>query len=225
MSQGYQAQCSTPVRVGTCSRVDPYAERSGGLPNRRMSNMVDLSGDSLGTLHRSLRAATRGDHIVVDQLIAKLDLGRRKDYARLLSIHHAVLQSLEPEWRHPDRDDFSAMSRSLQNDLRALGFRTANLQAMSFAPLASGGQLGIAYVIRGSRLGSKVLRPRIPSQFSASYFDFIPTLSWGGFLEQLQRASKEDEAETHHAAICGAKLAFDMFSRLLTQGSARDSLK
>jgi heme oxygenase len=181
---------------------------------------LNLSGGSIGALHGSLRTATRSDHIVVDRLIARLDLSRREEYARLLSIHHAVLQSLKAEWRRDDRDDFRAMSRRLQNDLRVLGFPTANLQSTTRAPLSSGGEWGIAYVIRGSRLGSNVLRPRIPSQFSASYFDFVPTLSWAEFLEQLQGASKEDEAETRRAAIRGAKITFDTFSRLLTQAPA-----
>ena len=77
-----------------------------------------------------------------------------------------------------DRDDFRAMSRSLQNDLRLLGHPTANPLPMTRKPSSQGSQLGAAYVIRGLRLGANVLRPRIPSQFSASYFDFVPTLSW-----------------------------------------------
>jgi heme oxygenase len=111
------------------------------------------------------------------------------------------------------------MSRRLQNDLRVLGFPTANPQSMLRSPLAAGNKLGIAYVIRGSRLGASVLRSRIPSQFSASYFDFEPTLSWVQFLAQLQSVAKsaEAEAEAGDAAIQGAKITFDLFSRLLTQ--------
>jgi heme oxygenase len=185
-----------------------------------MSNVIPISRDPLGALHRSLRAATRSDHMGVDRLIGQLDLTRREDYGRLLSIHHAVLQDLKSEWRPEDRDDFRAMSRRLQNDLRVLGFPTANPQSMSRAPLANGNQLGIAYVIRGSRLGTSLLRPRIPLQFSASYMDFIPALSWTQFLVQLQSISKSAEAQASDAAIQGAKITFDLFSRLLTQAPA-----
>jgi heme oxygenase len=155
--------------------------------------------------------------MAVDRLISQLDLARREDYGRLLSIHHNVLQDLKSAWRPEDRDDFRAMSRNLQNDLRVLGFATANPQSMSRAPLAEGTQMGIAYVIRGSRLGAGVLRPRIPSQFSASYFDFVPALSWIQFLAQLQSVSKAAEVQVSNEAIQGAKITFGLFSRLLTQ--------
>jgi heme oxygenase len=166
------------------------------------------------TLHGSLRAATRSNHMVVDGLVAQLDLTQREGYGRLLSIHHAVLQDLKSEWRAEDRDDFREMGRRLQNDLRVLGFPTAASQPMPRTPFAAGDQLGVAYVIRGSRLGSIVLRPRIPTRFSATYFDFAPALSWTQFLVQLQSVP---EGQPSDAAIRGAKFTFDMFSHLLTR--------
>jgi heme oxygenase len=153
----------------------------------------------------------------VDRLIGELDLTRREDYGRLLSIHHAVLQDLKSEWRSEDGEDFRAMSRRLQNDLRVLGFPTANPQSLSRVPFAPGSNLGIAYVIRGSRLGASVLRPRVPMQFSASYLDYVPALSWIEFLGQLQGVSKTKQGETSSAAIRGAKITFELFSRLLRQ--------
>jgi heme oxygenase len=186
----------------------------------RMSNIVPMTRDPLSALHRSLRAATRTDHLGIDRLIGQLDLTHREGYGRLLSIHHAVLQDLKSEWRPEDRDDFRSMSRRLQNDLRVLDFPAPNPQSMPRTPLAEGNQLGIAYVIRGSRLGASVLRPRIPSQFSASYLDFVPTLSWIQFLAQLQSVSKEWEADAGDAAIQGAKITFALFSRLLIQALA-----
>ena len=181
-----------------------------------------MSREPLSALHRSLRAATRSDHMEVDGLIGRLDLTRREGYGCLLSIHHAVLQNLKSEWRPEDRDDFRAMSRRSQNDLRLLGLPTATPTppSMTRDPLSQGSQLGIAYVIRGSRLGANVLRPRIPSQFSASYFDFVPTLSWIQFLAQMQSFSNESGAETSDATIQGAKITFDLFSRLLTEAMA-----
>jgi heme oxygenase len=185
----------------------------------RMSNIVPMSRVPLSPLHRALQAATRSDHMEVDRLIGQLDLTHREGYGRLLSIHHAVLQDLKSEWRPEDRDDFRAMSRRLQNDLRVLGFPTANPQSMSRTPLAEGNQLGIAYVIRGSRLGASVLRPQIPAQFSASYLAFVPALSWIQFLAQLQSASNADDTEANDAAVRGAKITFDLFSRLLIQAA------
>jgi heme oxygenase len=179
--------------------------------------MAQLSRDSLDTLHGSLRAATRSDHAVVDRLVTRLDFSRSGDYGRFLSIHLAVLQNLKAHWRPEDRDDFDAMSRRLQNDLRALEFPAAHPESMSPIPTSEGDSLGIAYVIRGSRLGSSVLRPRIASRFSASYFDFVPTLCWADFLAQLRSQSWTPNSERSRAAIRGGKMTFEMFSRLLAQ--------
>jgi heme oxygenase len=180
-----------------------------------VNDLAQLSSDPLDTLHRSLRASTRSDHAVVDRLVGRLDLSRTEDYGRLLFTHHAVLQNLKAQWRPEDRDDFDAMSRRLQNDLGVLGFPAANPQSTSHIPMAEGDRLGIAYVIRGSRLGSSVLRPRVASRFSTSYFDFVPTLPWAEFLAQLQSRSLDSTFASSNAAIRGAKMTFDMFSRLL----------
>jgi heme oxygenase len=180
------------------------------------SNVVPMSRDPRSALHSSLRTATRSDHQGVDRLIGELDLTRREDYGRLLSIHSAVLEELKPAWRPEDRDDFSAMSRRLQNDMRVLGFATAKQRSISRTPLAQDIQLGVAYVIRGSRLGAGVLRSRIPSQLPASYLDFVPALSWTQFLAQLQSISKATAGEATDPAIRGAKITFELFSRRLT---------
>jgi heme oxygenase len=198
----------------------PADENSRSIRRERMNDMAQLSRDSLDTLHRSLRAATRSDHNVVDRLVTRLDFSRSEDYGRFLSIHQAVLQNLKAQWRPEDRDDFDAMSRGLQIDLRVLGFPAANPESMSPIPMSEGDSLGIAYVIRGSRLGSSVLRPRIASRFSTSYFDLVPTLSWVDFLAQLRSKSRDPNSETSDAAIRGAKMTFEMFSRLLAQAPA-----
>jgi heme oxygenase len=198
----------------------PADENSRFIRRERMNDMAQLSRNSLDTLHRSLRAATRSDHTVVDRLVTRLDFSRSEDYGRFLSIHHAVLQNLKAQWRPEDRDDFDAMSRGLQIDLRVLGFPAANPESMSPIPMSEGDSLGIAYVIRGSRLGSSVLRPRIASRFSTCYFDLVPTLSWADFLAQLRSKSRDPNSETSGAAIRGARMTFEMFSRLLAQAPA-----
>jgi heme oxygenase len=62
-----------------------------------------------------------------------------------------------------------------------------------------------------------MLRRRIPSQFSASYFDFVPALSWVQFLAQLQSVSNLADAQVRDAAIQGAKVTFGLFARLLAK--------
>jgi heme oxygenase len=195
----------------------PAHENSRSVRHQPVNDMAQLSRDSFDTLHLSLRAATRSDHTVVDRLVTRLDFSRSEDYGRFLSIHHAVLQNLKAQWRPEDHDDFAAMSRRLQNDMLALDFPAAHPESMSPIPKSEGDSLGIAYVIRGSRLGSTVLRPRIGSRFSTAYFDFAPAVSWADFLAQLRSKSWNPNSEESSAAIRGAKMTFEMFSRLLAQ--------
>jgi heme oxygenase len=45
-------------------------------------------------------------------------------------------------------------------------------------------------------------------------------LSWVDFLAQLRSKSRDPNSETSDAAIRGAKMTFEMFSRLLAQAPA-----
>jgi hypothetical protein len=105
----------------------------------------------LVTRPRIQRAATRNDHIGVDRLTGQLELTRREDCGRLLSIHHVVLQELRSEWPE-DREDFRAMSRRLQNDLRVLGFPNANPPSTS--------HIALAQVLKLASLSHPGLAPR-----------------------------------------------------------------
>jgi len=182
-----------------------------------MQNVASLKGEPFGTFHRALRAETRGDHMMIDQMILRLDLARREDYGLFLNIHHSALLDLKSEWRPEDWEDFQAMSRNLQNDLHVLGMTAATHRPTARPALTVGNRLGVAYVIRGSRLGASVLRQRVPSRFAASYLDFTPTLSWAHFLQQLERPSKQAESEESLEVIRGARITFELFSHLLTQ--------
>lgn len=183
-------------------------------------NVASIKGEPFGTFHRALRAETRADHMMIDQMILRLDLAQREDYGLFLNIHHSALQDLKSEWRCEDSDDFRAMSRNLQNDLQVLGI-TATPHRPTLRPaLTLGNRLGVAYVIRGSRLGANVLRKRVPPRFVTSYLDFTPTLSWAHFLQQLERPPEDAESEVSLEVIRGAQITFELFSHLLTQALA-----
>jgi heme oxygenase len=173
-----------------------------------------------GALHRALRAATRNDHQLLDRMILRLDLGRRADYGLFLQVHHTAMQDLSRDWREEDLEDFSGMTRCLQNDLQVLGMSTAALVAPSRGGMTKDNRLGMAYVIRGSRLGAPFLRGRVLPTFSASYFDFVPAIGWTRFLEALRGISEDPGSAAAPEVIDGARITFQLFAGLLTQALA-----
>jgi heme oxygenase len=151
-------------------------------------------------------------------MMLRFNLGRREDYGLLLNIHYAAILELEPGWRVEDHKDFQAMTHCLETDLHALGIAPKTITTKR-SSLTDGNRLGLAYVIRGSRLGSGFLRRRVTSRLATSYLDFVPTLSWPQFLHQLKIMSQVPGYDTHEVAR-GAHFAFDAFADLTTQALA-----
>ena len=167
-------------------------------------------------LHRTLRAATRSDQMMIDRIILRLDLARREDYGFFLNVHFAALRSLSMSWRDQDREDFSNMANCLQADLRSLSILPLPLQPAAHAGISTGTQLGIAYIVRGSRYDAMALRHRVPMQHGATYLEFSPALSWSRFLEQLERyVSEKSQRDDTFQIVSGAKLALAKFNSLL----------
>ena len=188
--------------------------------SRGVSRIDSMKNGPFDELHRSLRAATRNDHATVDRLMLRLDLSRREDYGLFLHIHYWTLKCLNTHWRDEDHADFAGMIDCLQNDLRALGLVTSERSGLVSAALLDCNHLGVAYVIRGSRLGAAFLRRRVPSQFPTAYLDFVPALSWGQFLKQLEPATDDPKRNTPEETICGARITFETFAALLTHALA-----
>ena len=156
----------------------------------------------VGAVHRLLRTATREDHASIDRMLLRFDLNRLEDYRIFLTIHLAALSALQAEWRPEDDADFSRMLDCLRADLKALGWTTATPPASGHAPVSAPRGLGIAYVIRGSRLGGAVLRRDIVGALPTEYLDFAPTLGWTKFLAELESIADLPNAkqEAAHAA-------------------------
>jgi heme oxygenase len=176
-----------------------------------------IQGKSLGALHRSLRTETRGDHLMIDRLMLRFDLTRREDYGLFLNIHYSTLRHLRASWRDEDREDFLVMTNRLQDDLHTLGLGATTLHPITCAPLTQGDRLGIAYVIRGSRLGSEFLRRRVPTEFPVAYLDYVPTTSWAQFLQHLVDFADDLASEASHEVIRGARWTFELFANLTKQ--------
>ena len=185
-----------------------------------MSDAAPVRTHLPGPLHRELRAATRSDHVALDSLVQKMNLTSVEDYGIFLSVHHAVLQTLEADWREEDRHDFAALMSCARGDLRTLKFPMVVTHQTSRKPLLAGQRLGIAYVLRDSRLGSSRLRLRVPSSRPSTYLDYIGSLTWPLFLEQLDPVSDAGRRISSAEAVRGARATFDLYSNLFAQAAA-----
>jgi heme oxygenase len=175
----------------------------------RMAALVNT--ESPGVLHRALRAATRSDQVLLDHLILRFDLTRREHYGLFLHLHYSALRNLEADWLAEDRADFAAMLRCVQSDLHNLGIATPPLSPSGRAPLHPNNRLGVAYVLRGSRLGAPFLRRRVPRQYPTAYLDFMPELPWAQFLVQLESSSDPPRPRHDHEIVRGARITFEIF--------------
>ena len=163
--------------------------------------------------------------MMIDGMLLQFDMTRREDYGLFLNIHYSTLRDLRAGWRDEDHDDFLVMAHCLQEDLDALGIAATALNPTTRAPLTAGNRFGVAYIIRGSRLDSIVMRHRVPMRFAASYLGFSPALSWTKFLQQLESCiSKNQEWGQSQRIIaeitCGARLTLSIFASELTQALA-----
>jgi heme oxygenase (biliverdin-IX-beta and delta-forming) len=190
------------MRAPACAKEIPTSETT------RIENA------KIGTVHRVLRTATRDDHASIDRTLLRFDLHRAEDYRTFLCAHFAALASLQAEWRLQDDEDFAHMLGCLKLDLTTLGYTTVPPippRTPSNAPRG----LGIAYVVRGSRLGAAVLRRRIAAEHSTTYLDFIPALSWAEFLPELE--SIADDPTCRDEAIRAARNTFRTFATEFTR--------
>jgi heme oxygenase len=162
------------------------------------------------SLRDDLRASTRAQHRQVDALLAKLDLAQANDYVRFLDIHAEALSQLGGRTPLSDRGDTAALLACLQADLQFYGkvrsLSSAVLPEESFAR-----QLGIAYVIRGSRLGAKALLRQVGESAPSAYLGYAPQTTWGNFLKVLDSFSLFQPPEAAAECIEGAKAALLVF--------------
>jgi heme oxygenase len=163
-------------------------------------------------MRRLLRDATRNDHHSMDRAISTLDFADRASYRIFLAIHHAALSNLAGRWRAQDQADFSNFLQRLVEDLRALGV-PASLPGTPVRQRADSlRQWGIAYVIRGSRLGGAVLRQSVPAGYPTAYLACPSKITWPEFLKQLEHETRAMNRQAHAQIIRGAKQAFEIFA-------------
>jgi hypothetical protein len=192
-----------------------------GLRHRRL-HAAAAQSDPITVLHRSVRAATRSEQMIIAGIMARLDFARHDDYGLFLIVHYAALQTLEPDWRAADRDDFSLMMQCLRDDVLALGILPTKLFLLAPGILSVGAQLGISYIIRGSRLNAQFLRTRVAPEFAVSYLRCLTRTNWDQFLgdvaQQLEdRTSNIDTDDV----VQGAQIAMQRIATLFEHAVLR----
>jgi heme oxygenase (biliverdin-IX-beta and delta-forming) len=173
---------------------------------------------AIGPVHRLLRNATRNDHAAIDRLLLPFDLNVPRDYQVFLRVHFLAISAQRKFWRAADCADFEQMLHCLEADLRCLGAPELLPYEVSSHPPSTDDALGIAYVVRGSRLGAAVLRRGVSRALPTAYFDFAPALSWREFLGQLEAFAHDPDGA--QGAIRGAQRAFAAFSAAFAQNIA-----
>jgi heme oxygenase len=127
-------------------------------------------------------------------------------------MHYAALQTLRPCWRTEDGPDFEAMADAVVNDLGTLGILQKTTQATRMEQMSELGRFGVGYVIRGSRMGSALLKKRLPSHCPSRYLDLEPQIAWRQFLGSLDQLTLLRDPGLQDEVIFGAACAFDVFA-------------
>jgi heme oxygenase len=194
---------------------------SFGLRHHRLRAAAAQS-DPITVLHRSVRAATRGEQMIIEGIMAKLDFARHDDYGLFLIVHYAALQTLEPDWRAADRDDFSLMMQCLRNDVLALGLVPTKLFLLAPGILSVGAQFGVSYIIRGSRLSAQFLRTRVAPDFAVSYLKCLTRTNWDQFLGDAAQLLEDRTSNISTGDVVqGAQIAMQRIATLFEHAVLR----
>ena len=167
-------------------------------------------------VHAALRAATFECHQRVDEIYSAAQLDDRMSYgnflcaqaAALLPVEAALDQSgiadLVEDWAERNR------GRLLIRDMAELGIPRPEPIGR---PIWSGPSemLGALYVLEGSRLGGKLLRRSVPTDFPTNFLAAEHLGSWALFLIRLGKIVDTDAARTD--AITGARAVFSLFEK------------
>lgn len=160
--------------------------------------------------------------MIIEGIMARLDFSRRDDYGLFLIVHYAALQTLESDWRAADRDDFSLMMECLREDVLALGVLPTQLFLLAPGILGVGVQLGISYIIRGSRLSAQFLRTRVAPEFAVSYLKCLTRTNWDRFLRDVAQLLEDRTSNISTDDIVqGAHIAMQRMATLFEHADLR----
>ena len=175
----------------------------------------------MSTIREMLRAEGGALHQQVDATFGHYQLQTRPHYVAFLQAHAQALMGLEallersgiqrllPDWAERRR------TAVLGDDLQ-------RLDAIQPAPVAikrtldEGECWGVAYVLEGSRLGSRLLDRHAGESADEAvreargYLGHVPPkAAWPQFLERLDQAGSD--SALHPGMLAGQRLAFEVF--------------
>lgn len=187
--------------------------------------MKDLApSDQVTTsLRFALREVTRDAHERLDQGISALDLRTRDGFVRFCQCHIASFRALAPRSGDPAmRDQLCGFVARLEDDLATLG-QPESRGNTGCGPVFD--DLSVAYIVHGSRLGTKVLRRTwaesddpLVRQASAYMSGDIDGLAWRETCASLDAL---DPLATRGRTIANEALEiFALFQRSLDRGEA-----
>ncbi|WP_434776126.1 biliverdin-producing heme oxygenase [Pseudomonas oryzihabitans] len=175
----------------------------------------------MSTIREMLRAEGGALHEQVDTTFGRYALQTRPHYTAFLQAHAQALIGLEdllersgiqrllPDWT--ERRRATVLGEDLQR-LEAVRPEPVVLERL----LDEGECWGVAYVLEGSRLGSRLLdrhageSPDAAVRDARAYLGHVPPKgAWPAFLERLDAAG--GDAALHPAMLAGQRLAFEVF--------------
>ena len=150
-------------------------------------------------LRAALRAATHEHHQKLDDLLGRLDLADRRDYARFLDIQLSARRGVEQwlylnapaHWLPPSQVSL------LRRDLDWLGHEAGNAPAPSFSAPANDRHawIGAAWVIAGSSLGNKMMERELSARAPASWpMAFLQDKSMPHYFKALRPLLEDSTA-------------------------------
>lgn len=177
-----------------------------------------------------LREATAAAHAALDARAGVLDLSRLDDYRRFLRGNASALLAAEAlleqagvitcfaDWPQRSRRDLICA------DLSGLELQVAALPWERSVP-SRAEMFGMVYVLEGSRLGARMLLPRVQDSADACVRANSRFLSaqqpalWRAFLAQLESAA---DAADERAVIGAAVDTFELFARSFSLALAHE---
>lgn len=170
-------------------------------------------------LRSMLRSATRVEHDGVDRSFGSFDLDDATSYRAFLRIHRDALTILADRWGPDARDDVDALLACLDRDLSGPARSAVDRPGRS-AHRSRFEQAGIAYVVRGSRMGAAFLLKRVGAGFPVAYLSYRPAVTWTRFLADLEALDAVADTHARGEVLSAAREAFSVFADAATSPGA-----
>jgi heme oxygenase len=167
------------------------------------------------SLRQALKAGTSDLHEDLDARLGRYDLADAEDYRTFLMVQARVLPAIEQALEEGGIGsivaDWSDHLRAplIERDLEALG--AAMPPPIAVPHIAGAPQLlGTAYVIEGSRLGSRYLARRVGTAMPAEFLNATgQQKAWPALLNALDRL--DFSPSDSRSAVAAARVCFALF--------------